>query len=62
MNYGITVRVSREFTSTVERVRSAGKDQGFGALKNGYRRSSHEPALRARVDLELDGMLIVQCP
>lgn len=32
MDYGITVRVSGGFTDTVERVRSALKEQGFGVL------------------------------
>ncbi|NKZ05458.1 DUF302 domain-containing protein [Actinomadura latina] len=32
MNYGMTVRLHRPFTETVEQVRAALKEQGFGVL------------------------------
>lgn len=55
MSYAMTIRLSAGFTPTVERVRSALKDQGFGVLTEIDMRAT----LREKLGVELEEYVIL---
>lgn len=55
MSYGITVRLPAAFTSTVERVRAALKEQGFGVLTE----IDVQATLREKLDAEMEQYVIL---
>ena len=55
MSYGITVRLSGPFATTVDRVRAALKDQGFGVLTEIDVRAT----LREKLDVQMEDYLIL---
>jgi len=55
MSYGITVRLNAPFTPTVDRVRAALKEQGFGVLTEIDVRAT----LREKLDAQMEDYLIL---
>lgn len=55
MSYGITVRLPAAFASTVERVRAALKEQGFGILTE----IDVQATLREKLDAEMEQYVIL---
>ena len=55
MSYGITVRLPAPFASTVDRVRSALKEQGFGVLTE----IDVQATLREKLGAEMEDYLIL---
>lgn len=55
MSYGLEVRVSGDFAPTVERVRAALKEQGFGVLTE----IDVQATLRQKLDIEMEKYVIL---